>query len=69
MAYEDGSVLVSRKEVCRARDSQNWLTRVKSSALGLYTDGQSESRDSLLVFVPHQCPHGIVRIIKEPWRA
>ncbi len=34
--------------------------------LGLCTDGQYESRDSVLVFVPHQCPHGI---IKELWKA
>ncbi len=33
--------------------------------LGLCTDGQCESRDSLLVVLPHQCLHGIVRIIKE----
>ncbi len=29
----------------------------------------SMSRDSLLVFVPHECPHGTVHIIREPCKA
>ncbi len=37
--------------------------------LGLCTDGQYESRDSLLVFVPRSYPHGTVRIIKEVCKA
>ena len=37
--------------------------------LGLCTDGQYESRDSLLVFMPHLCPRGTMHIIKELCKA
>ncbi len=52
--------------------SQQWPMRTDLFScllVGLCTDGQFESRDSHLVFVPHQCPHGIVRNIKEPCKA
>ncbi len=37
--------------------------------LALCTEGQCESRDSLLVLLPYQNPHGTVRVIKESCKA
>ncbi len=41
----------------------------EDGSLSVSTDGKSDSRDSLLVLVPHERLHDMVRIIKESCKA